>query len=148
MDWTVLLAVAGWTVLQHQMEVFSLRRAATGFGAMFLTLLTLSVYSRWPDGDASAVTYPNSLVLPMSACFFLTILRLPFALPSNRIVEELSATSFGIYLAHPLLLETVVAPLLVEEAAVFPMLNTAITFSVTAGCILILRRIPALKWLC
>ncbi|MFM8477621.1 MAG: acyltransferase [Planctomycetaceae bacterium] len=148
MDWTVLLAVVGWTVSQHQTEVFSLRRAAAGFGAMFLTLMTLSVYSWWPDGDAAAVTYPNSLVLPMSACLFFTILRLPFALPSNRFVEELSAASFGIYLAHPLILETVVSPFLGAVADVFPMLNTAITFLVTAACILTLRRIPPLKWLC
>jgi surface polysaccharide O-acyltransferase-like enzyme len=148
MDWAALLAVVGWTISQRQMEVFSLRRVAAGLGAMFLTLLTLSVYSWWPDGDAAGVTYPNSLVLPMSACFFLTILRLPFALPSGRFVEELSAASFGIYLAHPLILETVVAPFLGEGVSVVPMLSTAVTFAVTAGCILILRRIPVVKWLC
>ena len=108
----------------------------------------LLVFSWCSVGDAAGVTSPNSLVLPMSACFFPSILRLPFALPSNRFVEELSAASFGIYLAHPLIFETVVSPFLGEVVTIAPMLSTAITFTVTAGCILILRRIPALKWLC
>jgi surface polysaccharide O-acyltransferase-like enzyme len=148
MSQAMFLALLGWSLTKWTPQLPQLRAALFGFLFLFLLVFSVAMYTS-ESGETFVVdSHRATFLLPMSILFFVLVLHSPFRPCRNAIVKLLSDASFGIYLAHPLVYETCIAPWSRHSLADIPGAETVLTFALTMALIVILRKVPLVGQCC
>lgn len=141
-----ILGIAGFALTRSEDYSAPRHRIAWFvFIACYVTLTSVTVCEWMISEEITGRNYFNTFIFPMACSLFYVVIHAPLSVRPGEIIRQLSELSFGIYLCHPLVYETMIPQSIKMALSEVPLLGTIFVFSVSAALIKCLQSIPGIR---